>query len=70
VTVDVIEASNKVEIRQIVIGIQTATDAEVLSGLKEGDLVVVSDRSSLKGGQVVQPKPVDLMQYRSPEEQR
>jgi RND family efflux transporter MFP subunit len=69
VTVDVIDASNKVEIRQIVIGIQTATDAEVLSGLKEGDLVVVSDRSSLKAGQTVQPKPVELMQYRSPEEQ-
>jgi RND family efflux transporter MFP subunit len=69
VTVDVIDASSKVEIRQIVIGIQTATDAEVLSGLKEGDLVVVSDRSSLKAGQAVQPKPVELMQYRSPEEQ-
>jgi multidrug efflux pump subunit AcrA (membrane-fusion protein) len=67
-TVEVIDASNRIEIRPIVIGIQTATDAEVLSGLKEGDSVVVSDRSSLKDGQVVQPKPVDLMQYRSPQE--
>ena len=31
-------------------GIQTATDAEVLSGLKEGESVVVSDRSGLKAG--------------------
>jgi len=68
-TVDVVDASNKVEIRPVVLGIQTATDAEVLSGLKEGDMVVVSDRSSLKAGQVVQSKTVDLMQYRSSEEQ-
>ncbi len=68
-TVDVIDASDRVEIRQVVLGIQTATDAEVLSGLEEGDMVVVSDRSSLKGGQVVQPKTVDLMQYHSSEEQ-
>ena len=68
-TVDVIDASNKVEIRQVVLGIQTSADAEVLSGLKEGDTVVVSDRSSLKQGQVVQPKAVELMQYHSAEEQ-
>jgi len=67
-TVNVVDASNKVEIRPVVLGIQTATDAEVLSGLKEGDMVVVSDRSSLKAGQVVQPKALDLMQYHSSEE--
>jgi RND family efflux transporter MFP subunit len=66
--VDVVDASNRIETRQVVVGIQTATDAEVLSGLREGDLVVVSDRSSLKAGQTVQPKPVDLMQYHSPDE--
>ena len=31
------DPSNKIEIRPVVLGIQTATDAEVLSGLKEGD---------------------------------
>ena len=66
----VVDSSNKIEIRPVVLGIQTATDAEVLSGLNEGDMVVVSDRSSLKEGQMVQPKPVDLIQYRNPDEQR
>jgi RND family efflux transporter MFP subunit len=69
-TVDVVDESNKVAIRQVVLGIQTATDAEVLSGLKEGDMVVVSDRSSLKTGQPVTPKPVDLMPFHSPDEPR
>jgi RND family efflux transporter MFP subunit len=67
--VDVVNASNTIEIRPVVLGIQTATDAEVLSGLKEGDSIVVSDRSSLKAGQTVQPKMIDLPQYHNPGEQ-
>jgi RND family efflux transporter MFP subunit len=68
-TVDIADPSNKIEIRRIVLGIQTATDAEVLSGLEEGETVVVSDRSGLKAGQPVQPKVITLMQYQSSEEQ-
>ncbi len=68
-TVDIVDSSDKVERRQVVLGIQTATDAEVLSGLQEGELVVVSDRSGLKAGQIVQPKMINLMQYQSSEEQ-
>jgi len=67
-TVDVVGESNKIEIRRIVLGIQTATDAEVLSGLMEGESIVVSDRSSLKTGQTVHPKGIDLMQYHNPGE--
>lgn len=66
--VDVVSAANKIEVRKVELGIQTASDAEVLSGLNEGDMVVVSDRSSLKNGQAVQPKTVDLMQYHPTEE--
>src|SRR5262249_44927902 len=44
----VVTGANKIESRAITIGIQTATDAEVLSGLEEGDMIVVSDRSGLK----------------------
>jgi RND family efflux transporter MFP subunit len=66
-TVDIVDASNKIEQRSIVLGIQTATDAEVVSGLQEGEAVVVSDRSGLKAGQPVQPKIIDLMPYRNTE---
>jgi RND family efflux transporter MFP subunit len=62
-TVDVVGPANKIEVRAVTLGIQTATDAEVLSGLKDGDLIVVSDRSSLKTGQAVQPKMAELVQY-------
>jgi RND family efflux transporter MFP subunit len=68
-TVDIVDTSNKIERRRIVLGIQTATEAEVISGLQEGDMVAVSDRSGLKAGQPVQPKIIDLMQYQSSEDQ-
>jgi RND family efflux transporter MFP subunit len=68
-TVDVVDSSGTIQRQTIALGIQTATDAEVLSGLQEGEEVVVSDRSGLKAGQAVQPKIIDLMQYRSTEEQ-
>jgi RND family efflux transporter MFP subunit len=69
-TVDIVNSSNTIEPRKIVLGIQTATHAEVLSGLQAGDLVVVSDRSGLRAGQVVRPKPMEIMQYRSGEDNK
>jgi len=69
-TVDVLDPSGRIDRRPITLGIQTANDAEVISGLQEGESVVVSDRSGLKAGQPVQAKIIDLMQYRSTEEPR
>jgi RND family efflux transporter MFP subunit len=60
-TVYVVNASNKIEIRPVTLGIQTADTAEVLSGVKEGESIVVSDRSGLKAGQEVQPKQIGLV---------
>lgn len=59
----VVTPANKIEEREIKLGIQTANDAEVLSGVQPGEMVVVSDRSSLKPGQEVHPSPVQLVQY-------
>lgn len=62
-TVDVVDGSNKIEVRPVVLGIQTDTDAEILAGLAKGETVVVSDRSSLRPGEVVSPKMIELVQY-------
>ena len=69
-TVDVVNPSNKIEVRKVMLGIQTSTDAEVLSGLNEGETVVVSDRSSLKPGEEVRPKSIELVQYQGQEDQK
>ncbi len=54
----VIDSSNKIQICPIVLGMQgeTENDVEVLSGLNEGQEVVVSDRSGLKQGELVHPQ--------------
>ena len=61
-TADVVSPAGMIEVRNINLGIQTAEDAEVLSGLRAGEMVVVSDRSSLKAGQKVHPSVVQLLQ--------
>jgi RND family efflux transporter MFP subunit len=69
-TVYVVDGSGKLTNRPVALGIQTATDAEVVSGLQPGEMVVVSDRSSLKPGQQVKVKSVELPHYEAPEDQK
>ena len=64
-TVYVVNADNKIEDRPVQLGLQSANDVEVISGLAEGDKVVVSDRAGLKAGQAVQPHPVEMTEYKS-----
>ncbi len=64
-TVLVVDPSNAVQLREIVLGIQTENDAEVLSGLREGDQVVVSDRSGLRPGEQVHPQLTPAATYQS-----
>jgi hypothetical protein len=47
----------------VTLGLQTSTEAEVISGLAGGEQVIVSDRSGLKAGQEVQPQTVEMLQY-------
>ena len=62
-TVFVVNRSNEIEDRPVTLGLQTATDAEVVAGLREGEQIVISDRSGLKAGGKVVPQDVQVMQY-------
>jgi len=53
----------QLEDRTVQVGLETTTDAEIISGLSEGEQVVVSDRSGLKPGQKVHPQAMAVMQY-------
>jgi RND family efflux transporter MFP subunit len=68
-TVFVVGQNSEIEDRPITLGLQTANDAEVVSGLKEGEEVVVSDRSGLKPGETVHPQVVQIMQYQESSQQ-
>jgi RND family efflux transporter MFP subunit len=62
-TVYVASPTGKVEDRVVTMGLETSTDAEVVSGLTEGDSVIVSDRSGLKPGEEVHPQLVQMLQF-------
>lgn len=68
-TVFVVGKNSELEDRPITLGVQTANDAEVVSGLTEGEEVVVSDRSGLKPGEIVHPQVVQIMQYQEGSQQ-
>ena len=59
----VVTTNNRLEDRPVRLGIQNANDAEVVAGLHEGEMVVVSDRAGLKPGEKVSPQLVQVMQY-------
>jgi RND family efflux transporter MFP subunit len=59
-TVYLVNAGGKIEERPVQLGLQTSDLAEVKSGLQDGDLVVIGNRSQLKVGQSVLPKVVEM----------
>lgn len=57
-----VSADGTVEVVPVKLGIETADRVEVLSGLKEGDLVIVGPRAALKAGDKVKPELVNVKQ--------
>ena len=57
-TVLVVNANSKIEKRDVVLGLQTATDTEILSGLEEKEMVVFGEQSQYKPGELVAPSVV------------
>lgn len=59
----VVNGDGVLEERAVQVGMQTSSDAQIVSGLNEGEQIVVSDRSALKAGQKVRPQTVAVMEY-------
>jgi multidrug efflux pump subunit AcrA (membrane-fusion protein) len=58
-TVLVLNQEHKVEERQVSVGLETPSMAQILSGLNDQDLVVMGSRGSIPLGQVALAKEVD-----------
>jgi membrane fusion protein (multidrug efflux system) len=52
-TVYVVDAKQRIAARAVTLGLETATKYEVLSGLQEGDLVMIGNPAQLRPGQQV-----------------
>ncbi len=56
VTVFLVDKDNKIQERTVQLGIETPDQVEIVSGLNEGDQVVVGNRSQLRPGMTIEPK--------------
>lgn len=56
----VVSQDNQIEERAVKLGLETPDQYEVLSGLREGELVVIGNRSGLQADQKVEPKLIQL----------
>jgi RND family efflux transporter MFP subunit len=56
----VVNRDNQIEERSVKLGLETADKYEILSGLREGDLVIIGNRSGFQAGQKVEPKLIQL----------
>ena len=54
----VVNQGDKVESRTVTLGVQSATDMEITSGLVENDLVIFGSQGQYKPGELVSPKLV------------
>jgi len=61
-TVLVVSAQNTLEERKVRLGLQGSTHIEVLSGLSDGQRVVIGSRNEFRAGMKVTPKEIELGQ--------
>jgi RND family efflux transporter MFP subunit len=61
----VVKSDNHTEERAIETGLQSSNAVEIRSGLQPGEMVVTSNRSSLRSGELVRPKQVEFGQEAS-----
>jgi RND family efflux transporter MFP subunit len=57
-TVLVVNGNNKIEARNVVLGLQSATVVEIISGVQENETVIFGSQGQFKNGELVSPKLV------------
>jgi RND family efflux transporter MFP subunit len=54
----VVNANSRIEKRDVVLGLQTALDAEIVSGVKENEMVIFGEQSQYRPGELVTPRVI------------
>ncbi len=60
-SVFIINAAHRLEPRRIVLGLETSSQYEVLSGLRDGELIMVGSTDKFVAGQAVAPRVADQL---------
>ncbi len=53
----VLDSNDRVQVRQVKLGVESSNRTEVLSGLSEGERVIVGNLGAYQAGEVVKPRP-------------
>jgi RND family efflux transporter MFP subunit len=56
----VVDAQDKVQTREVKIGIESSNKVEIVSGLSEGERVIVGNMGTFQPGELVKPRPAAL----------
>lgn len=56
----VVNAQHQIEKRDVTLGIQTARADQILSGVQQGELVVVGNQGRYQAGETIRPVMTDL----------
>ena len=62
--------NKQIETRKVIAGIQMPDVVEIKSGLSAGEQVVVSERSGLRAGEAVEPKPLQAIAWQQESSQK
>jgi multidrug efflux pump subunit AcrA (membrane-fusion protein) len=60
-----VDSQNTLEERHVKLGLEDGSNVEVLSGLADGDRVVIGNRSQFHNGEKIQPKEVSTSTSKS-----
>jgi len=55
-TLLVVNSSNRVEVREVVLGLQTADSLEIVSGAREGEQAIFGEQGQFRANELVKPK--------------
>jgi len=58
----IVNGANQIERRDVTLGLRTATQTEIVSGLKEGERVVFGSQSQYQPGELVTPKEIQAQE--------
>jgi len=58
-----VNRDHQIEERAVKLGLETSDNYEVLSGLQEGDLVIIGNRAAFQSGQKVETKLVQVSKH-------
>ncbi len=55
-TVLVVDAQNRVQLREVQVGVESSNNVEILGGLNEGEQVIVGNQGNYQPGELVKPR--------------